>query len=68
MHRLRSTFARENLMDGHPYGVSEETRSTIQQAERSEANKKLPFEALATVPVSPSTSNHERRLLMGHGL
>jgi hypothetical protein len=61
-------FAREASMDGHACEVSEQTRSTIQQPESSEANKKPPFEAPTTVPVSPTTSSRQRRLLMGHGL
>jgi hypothetical protein len=54
-------------MDRHTCEVREKTRSAIQQSE-SEATKKVPFEAPTTAPVSPSTSSHERRLLMGHGL
>jgi hypothetical protein len=54
-------------MDGHTCKVSEET-SAVQQSESSEANKKLPFEAPTTVPVSSTTNSHERLLRMGHGL
>jgi hypothetical protein len=54
-------------MNGYMCEVSEKTRGAIQQSE-CEANKKLSFEVTTTVHVSPSTSSHERRLLMGHGL
>jgi hypothetical protein len=54
-------------MDEHTCEVSEKA-SAVQQSESCEANKKVPFEAPTTVPVSPTTSSHEGRLLMGHGL
>jgi hypothetical protein len=51
--------------------MRKDKRHTLVKTSESEANKKLPFEAPTTGPVTPTIepgSGHEkRRLLMGHG-